>query len=258
LPGAASPDPTVLPTVTIVSPTSGQHIAADKLATTPVKVKEKGWVPVTGGQHIHVVIDNRPYYPIFDETKPITFGDILKGDTLAEGQHVMVVFPSRPNHESVKTKGALAVTEFYVGKGKDHPVDLKKPILVASRPKGSYTGDMANHVLVDFQLLNETDKTFGDGKDHVHVTVTGPGIQAPLAADVTKIGTPLYLDNLQTGEYTVKLDLLNGTGAPIPGPLNSVTRTFTVTRDAAAPAAGTTPAASTPATTPPPAPAPAH
>ena len=237
LPGAPSPDPTTLPTVAIVSPTKGQRIPADKVLAFPVKVKEKGWTPVTGGQHIHVIIDNKPYYPVFDETKAFTIGDVVKGDTLAEGQHVMVIFPSRPNHESVKTKGAIDVTEFYVGKATDHPVDLKKPILVASRPKGDYAGAMANHVLVDFQLLNETDKTFGDGKDHVHVTVNGPGIQTPLEADVTKIGTPLYLDALQTGAYTVKLDLMDGKGSPVPGPWSSATRTINVTRDdGAAPA----------------------
>ena len=225
-----------------------------------MKVKEKNWTPVGKGQHIHVIIDNRPYYPIFDETKPITLGDVLKGDTLAEGQHVMVVFPSRPNHESVKTKGAIDVTEFYVGKGKDHPVDSKKPILVASRPKGDYAGEMASHVLVDFQLLNETDKTFGDGKDHVHVTVTGPGITGTLEQDVTKIGTPLYLDALQTGAYTVKLDLLGGNGSVLPGPWSSATRTINITRDnaaAAAPAGGAPAPAPAPAATAPAAPAPA-
>jgi hypothetical protein len=234
LPGAASPDPTVLPIVTIVSPTRDQRIPADKVAAFTIKVKEKGWTPVVGGQHIHVIIDNKPYYPVFDEKKPFTIGDVVKGDTLAEGQHILVAFPSRPNHESVKTKGAMAVTEFFVGKGKEHPVDLKKPMLIASRPKGSYTGAMASHVLIDFQLLNESDKTFGDGKDHVHLTVTGQGITTPLQADVTRIGTPYYLDALQTGSYTVKLDLLDGHNAPIPGPLNSATRTISITRDAAA------------------------
>jgi hypothetical protein len=243
LPGAASPDPTVLPVVSIVSPTAGQRIPADKVAAFTIKVKEKSWTPVAKAQHIHVIIDNKPYYPIFDETKPFTIGDVIKGDTLAEGQHILVAFPSRPNHESVKTKGAMAVTEFYVGKGKDHPVDLKKPMLVASRPKGDYTGAMASHVLVDFQLLNESDKTFGDGKDHVHLTVTGQGITTPLEADVTRIGTPYYLDALQTGSYTVKLDLLDGHNAPIPGPLNSATRTITVTRDDAAAAPAPAPAA---------------
>jgi len=249
LPGAAAPDPATPPIVTIVSPTKGQRIAAEKVGSFPIKVKEKGWTPVTGGQHIHVVLDNRPYWPIFDETKPLTLGDILKGDTLAEGQHVIVVFPSRPSHESVKTKGALDYTEFYVGKGKDHPVDLKKPILVASRPKGEYAGDKANHVLVDFQLINESDKTFGDGKDHVHVTVNGPGVTGNLEADVTHFGTPLYLDALQSGSYTVKFDLLDGKNAPVPGPLNSFTRSITIVRDV--PAADGAPAVAAP----PPAPA---
>ena len=237
LPGAASPDPATPPIVTIVSPSKGQHIAADKVGSFPVKVKEKGWTPVAKGQHIHVILDNRPYWPIFDESKPLTLGDILKGDALAEGQHVLVVFPSRPNHESVKTKGALDYVEFYVGKGKDHPVDMKKPIFVASRPKGDYAGDMANHVLVDFQLINESPKTFGDGKDHVHINVTGPGISAPLEADVTQFGTPYYLDALQTGAYVLKFDLLDGHGAAVPGPLNSVTRTINISRDAAPAAA---------------------
>jgi hypothetical protein len=241
LPGAASPDPVALPTVAIVSPVRGQHIPADKVAAYPVKLKEKGWQPVASGQHIHVIIDNKPYYPVFDETKPFTIGDVVNGDSLAEGQHVMVVFPSRANHESVKTKGALDVTEFYVGMAKDHPVDLKKPVLVASRPKGTYKGDMASHVLVDFQLLNETDKTFTTGKDHVHLTVTGPGIADHLEADVTKIGMPYYLDALQSGAYTIKLDLVDGSGALIPGPLNSVTRSFNIVREDPAAAAAAAP-----------------
>ena len=256
LPGAPSPDPTTLPTVSIVSPSKEQRIPADKVAAFTIKVKEKSWVTVAKGQHIHVIIDNKPYYPIFDETKAFTIGDVVKGDTLAEGQHIMVVFPSRANHESVKTKGALDVTEFFVGAGKDHPVDLKKPVLVASRPKGDYAGAMASHVLVDFQLLNETDKTFGDGKDHVHVTVTGQGITTPLEADVTRLGTPYYLDALQTGAYTVKVDLLDGHGAPIPGPLNSASRTINVTRDDAAPADAAPAAAGAPTPAPAATPAP--
>jgi len=99
---------------------------------------------------------------------------------------------------------AVAVIEFWVGKpSKTKPVDVSKPFLIYSRPKGAYNGDMANHVLVDFQLVHDT---LADGKDHVHIAVTGPGIDAgsPLAADVTKFGTPYYLDNLQDGTYTVK------------------------------------------------------
>jgi hypothetical protein len=244
LQGTASPDPTTLPTVHIVSPTPGQTIAADKVSDFPIKLDVKNWVTATGSSHIHLILDNRPYKPVYDPSKPVLLSEILKTDVLPEGQHVLVAFPSRANHESVKTKGALVVTEFYVGKAKTHPVDLKAPMLVYSRPKGDYKGDMANHVLVDFQLVTET---LADGKDHVHVTVTGPGISSPLAADVTKFGAPYYLDNLQNGSYTVKLDLLKGDNTPIAGAWNSTTRQINI--DHNAPSDMPMPAASAPAPT---------
>jgi hypothetical protein len=235
--------------VHLVSPTPGQRIAADKVSSFPIKLDVKNWQTATGSSHIHLILDNRPYKPVYDPSQPVLMSDILKSDTLSEGQHVIVAFPSRANHESVKTKGALVVTEFYVGKGTDKPVDLKKPMLVYSRPKGDYKGDMANHVLVDFQLVNET---LADGKDHVHVTVTGPGITEPLAADAFKFGPPYYLDNLQNGAYSVKLDLLGGDGKPVAGPWNSTTRQINIDHtppaDAPAPAApAPAPAAAPPA-----------
>jgi hypothetical protein len=98
-------------------------------------------------------------------------------------------------------------------------------MLVYSRPTGDYKGDMANHVLVDFQLVNDT---LADGKDHVHIVVTGPGISAPLTADATSFGAPYYLDNLQNGSYTVKLDLLKADGSAQPGPWNSATRPINI------------------------------
>jgi hypothetical protein len=231
LPGTASPDPTTLPTVRFLSPTPGQTLAPDKALDLPIKIDVKNWQTATGSSHVHLILDNRPYKPIYDPKAPVLLSELVKGEALAEGQHVLVAFPSRANHESVKTKGALTVTEFYVGKDKTHPVDLKAPMLVYSRPKGDYKGDMANHVLVDFQLVNET---LAAGKDHVHVTVTGPGIPAPLAADVTSFGAPYYLDNLQNGSYTVKLDLLRGDNTPVPGPWNSTTRSINIDHNAPA------------------------
>jgi hypothetical protein len=162
---------------------------------------------------------------------------------------VLVAFPSRGNHESVKMAGAVAVIEFFVGKAtKTRAVDLAKPMLIYSRPKGAYNGDMANHVLVDFQLAHEK---LSDGGDHVHIAVSGPGIgaAAPLAADVTKFGTPYYLDNLEDGTYTVKLDLLSGKGEAVAGKWNSTTREITVNHAAtsAMPMPAAAPAATAPA-----------
>jgi hypothetical protein len=214
-----------LPSVKIVSPGQAQRIPADKVAGFPIKLDVKNWQTATGSSHIHLILDNRPYRPVYDPSQTVLMSEILKGEVLTEGQHVLVAFPSRANHESVKTKGSLVVTEFYVGQGKDHAVDLKAPMLVYSRPKGDYKGDMANHVLVDFQLVNET---LADGKDHVHIAVSGPGIPSPLQADAFGFGAPYYLDNLQDGAYTVKLDLLKGDGTPVAGPWNSTTRSINI------------------------------
>ena len=71
---------------------------------------------------------------------------------------------------------------------------------------------MANHVLVDFQLANEKLAPNGD---HVHISVTGPGIEGDKSADANQFGPPFYLDNLQDGAYTVKLDLLSSDGKPV-------------------------------------------
>lgn len=229
VPGAAAPDPNPLPTVKINAPTKGQVIAADKGKETEIKLDVKNWATAMQSQHVHLILDNRPYMPIYDLKKKITLGDVLGADPLTEGQHVLVAFPSRPTHESVKSKDALAIVDFFVGKKGDTPFDPKKPTLIYSRPKGDYKGDMANHVLVDFQIANVT---LAEGKDHVHVFVSGPGIDKELSAKAEKFGPPLYLDNLQNGSYTIKVELMDGSMKLIPGPWNSTTRVIRVDHDA--------------------------
>jgi hypothetical protein len=250
--GTPSPDPTApLPTVKILAPAKDAVLKADKAADTEVKLDVKNWQTATGSSHVHLILDNKPYKPIYDPKKVVKLSDLAGGGAIDEGQHVLVAFPSRANHESVKTKGALFTTEFWVGKKGTPVTDLKKPMLVYSRPKGEYKGEMANHVLVDFQLVNET---LADGKDHVAIAVTGPGITDKLTANVTKFGTPYYLDNLQDGQYTVKADLLDKDGNAVAGPWNSTTRTITINH--AAPA-DPMPGMAMPGSAPAPSPAPA-
>jgi hypothetical protein len=224
--GTASPDPAApLPTVKIVAPTREQVLPKDKAADFAVKLDVKNWQTAQGSSHVHLILDGKPYKAIYDPKAPVKLSELPGGDALAEGQHILVAFPSRANHESVKTPGALAITEFWVGKKGDRAQDTGKPMLIYSRPKGEYKADMANHVIVDFQLAN--DKLSPSG-DHVHISVTGPGIEGEKTADATQFGPPFYLDNLQDGSYTVKLDLLGGDGKPVPGSWNSTTRSITL------------------------------
>jgi hypothetical protein len=225
--GEASPDPAApLPTVKILAPAKDQVIPAATAGDFVVKLDVKNWKTAMGDAHVHLILDAKPYKPIFDLKAPgPKLSELTGGEPLAEGQHVLVAFPSRANHESVKTKDALALVEFWVGKKGDKAQDITKPTLIYSRPKGEYKGDMANHVLVDFQLAN--DKLATD-KDHVHIAVTGPGIDGEKAADATTFGAPFYLDNLQDGSYSVKLELQGADGKPLPGTWNSNARTFSI------------------------------
>ena len=224
--GAASPDPPApTPTVKFIAPTKDQVIPAAKAGDLEVKLDVKNWKTAQGDSHVHLIIDDKPYKPLFDLKATVKLSDLPGGDALAEGQHILVAFPSRANHESVKTAGALAVVGFWVGKKGDKVQDPGKPLLIYSRPKGEYKGDMANHVLVDFQVANTT---LAADKNHVKVAVTGPGIEGEKTADATKFGPPFYLDNLQNGTYSVKLELLGGDGKALPGPWNSTTHTFSI------------------------------
>lgn len=244
-PGAASPDPAApLPTVKLTAPAKDQVIAADKAGDFAVKLDVKNWQTAKGSNHVHLILDNKPYKAIYDTKEAVKLSELAAGEALAEGLHVLVAFPSRANHESVKTKDALTIVPFWIGK-KDAAAAkndfTKKPMLIYSRPKGEYNGEMANHVLVDFQIANVT---LAEGKEHVHVAVTGPGIDKAVEGHVEKFGTPLYIDNLQNGTYTLKVELMDGTNKAVDGPWNSTTRTIKVDHDApmdmsmAMPAAG--------------------
>jgi hypothetical protein len=223
--GTASADPPPpLPTVKFIAPTANQVIPAAKASDFEVKVDVKNWQTATGSSHVHLILDDKPYKPLYDTKAPVKLSDLPGGDALTPGQHVLVAFPSRPNHESVKTAGALAILPFWIDKKGDATVDVKKPLLIYSRPKGDYKGDMANHVIVDFYLANDK---LAPGGDHVHIAVAGPGADN-LSADATAFGPPYFLDNLQDGSYTVKLDLLDKDGKNLPGPWSSSSRTINI------------------------------
>ena len=237
------------PTVKLSAPTKDQVVPQDKAGDFQVKMDVKNWQTAQGSSHVHLILDNKPYKAIYDTKAPVKLSELTGGEPLTEGEHVLVAFPSRANHESVKTKDAMTVVPFWVGKKGDAKNDpTKKPMLVYSRPKGDYKGEMANHVLVDFQVANVT---LADGKEHVNISVSGPGAEN-VSGKVSKIGTPMYLDNLQNGSYTLKVELVDGSDKVIDGPWNSTTRTIKIDHDApmdpnmghGAPDAGAPPATS--------------
>src|SRR5690606_1680013 len=128
-----------------------------------------------------------------------------------DGEHTLRVFASRPWHESYKNEDAFDVVRFTVKNGganldipattnsgqqmsnvnsntsatpaatperKDMPpstggkIDLAKPLLTCSRPKGDYKGTDADPIMIDFWLANA--KLVGDGGEYrVRYSVNG-------------------------------------------------------------------------------------
>jgi hypothetical protein len=164
------------------------------------------------GQHIHNIVDNEPYTAHYEThfSKPIP-----------DGQHVVLSFLSRSYHESLKHRGAYDLRIINVG---DAPapatpiIDTKAPNLFYSRPKDTYSGADAKRIMLDFYLVNTTLET---GGNRVRATINGTEFMIDR-------WMPYQMEGLPAGENTVKLELVDSSGTLIPGPYNSVTRTFTV------------------------------
>ncbi len=229
-PATPSDTPKKLPKVSLRSPTPEQQIAPEKAKDFDVKVDVRDWETQTGGPHIHLILDNKPYKPVYDPKAPVKLSDLVPaGDSIPEGEHLLVAFPSRMNHESVKGKGALAMVHFWVGKKGKSEWKAKDPLLIYSRPKGTYNASKADHVLLDWYLANAE---LGDGKFSIKASVAGPGLEGEGRSVKITEWKPYALDNLRNGDYKLSMELQDKDGKPAPGAWNSTTRTITINRDA--------------------------
>jgi len=222
--------PEKMPSIKFSAPKANESIKADKAANYEVKWEVKDWPLEKGGAHMHLIIDNQPYKAIYDAKGSIKLGEIAEGAKLDEGQHILVAFPSRKTHISVKPqdgKSPLVVIPFWIGKAGKDGWKTTDPTLVYSRPKGTYEGDMAKDVLLDFYLINAE---LGEGKYAVQATVTPPVGEAK-QMKIASWG-PYSLLNLPAGDNKVKLELLDKDGKLVPGAWNSTERTITIKGDA--------------------------
>ena len=244
------------PTLKIVEPAEN---AAVRSSTVKVKLNLsgdlKGYKPMkdmtTGmGNHIHIILDNQPYEPFYN------LNSVFELRNVADGEHTLRVFPSRPWHESYKNDGAFQMIKFTVKGGsadttkpattnsnqtmananttpiesKDVQtstagnIDKSKPLLTYSRPKGEYKGADAEAIMIDFWLLNA--KLTGDGGEYrVRYSVDGG------EAKFIDKWKPIWLKGWTEGKHSVKLELIDKSGAVVDnGGYNSTTREITITK----------------------------
>jgi hypothetical protein len=208
------------------------------------------------GNHIHVILDNQPYeayYNIEDGAFELR--------NVTDGEHTLRVFPSRPWHESYKNDGAFQAVKFTVKNGgadtskptttntgntmanansnantaptpegkemqpsnaKD--VDLEKPLLTYSRPKGEYKGADADAIMIDFWLSNARLKD-GGGDYRVRYSVDGG------EAKYLDKWEPIWLAGWAAGKHKIKLELVDKNGSVVEnGGYNLTEREITVVK----------------------------
>ncbi|PYS99829.1 MAG: hypothetical protein DMF63_10050 [Acidobacteria bacterium] len=243
------------PTLKIVEPAANSTVSS---STVKVKLALsgdlKGYQPhkdeATGmGNHIHVILDNQPYEAYYNLAEEFELRNV------ADGEHTLRVFPSRPWHESFKNTGAFQMVKFTVKngsadsnkpattnsgqtmsnananaaphEGKDMQnstagaIDVAKPLLTYSRPKGEYKAAEADPIMIDFWLANA--KLKGDGGQYrVRYSVDGG---APQYIDKW---APTWLSGWTAGKHTIKLELVDEDGGLVDnGGYNSTTREIT-------------------------------
>ncbi|MBX3244586.1 MAG: hypothetical protein KF685_09045 [Acidobacteria bacterium] len=249
------------PTLKIAAPAEGATVES---STVKVKLDLsgdlKGYKPhmdheTKMGNHIHVILDNQPYEAYYNLDSEFELRNV------ADGEHTLRVFASRPWHESYKNDGSFQMVRFTVKNGgadatkpattangqqmsnanansnanaaptpegkamaesKAGDVDPKKPLLTYSRPKGEYKGRDADPIMIDFWLANA--KLTGDGGEYrVRYSVDGG------EAKFIEKWEPLWLKGWTTGKHTIKLELVDKDGNLVDnGGYNSTTREINI------------------------------
>ena len=170
------------------------------------------------GQHVHLIVDNRPYMAVYD-TEDVAL-------ELPPGPHTLFAFPGRSYHESVKTPGAAALVNFYVGEASgEFSLDADAPAIIYSRPKGTYSGAAARDIMLDFYLNNVE---LGPGGYTARYTIVGKEDPDRRYTIDMNEWVPAFASGLESGTYSVTLELLDGDGETVPGEWNGTTREIVV------------------------------
>ncbi|MEH1942665.1 MAG: hypothetical protein V7L01_20950 [Nostoc sp.] len=206
------------PQVTILTPQTDE-VLQDNKVTASFQVKD---LPIFKdpqlqlGPHLHVILDNQPYIPVYDLNQPLVLPD------LSPGTHTLRVFASRPWHESFKNEGAYAQTTFHVfTKTDDNNPDPKIPLLTYSRPQSSYG---AEPILLDFYLTNAPLHLVG--KENANDEFSDWRIRSTINGEsfIFDRWQAVYLKGFRPGKNWVKLEFLNNQGNPVKNAFNTTVR----------------------------------
>ncbi len=167
------------------------------------------------GNHIHLIVDNGPYSAIYEPNFQ---------KEIPDGEHEVVAFLGRSYHMSIKQPEAVqALKATFEGGMMKSRKKITEPRLIYSRPKGTYAGDDAKNILVDFYALNAEI-----GTEKGQYTVQAQINEKTMTMREWK---PFILTGLPMGEHTLTLTLLDSEGKKADIPFNPVSRTFTLMQE---------------------------
>lgn len=177
----------------------------------PASNTEPGMAISPLGQSITTIVDNE----IVNEHDAATFSE-----NLTAGEHTILTYLTRSTRESLKHKLAYDLRTVQVGTApaKAKPFNPKAPAIFYSLPRGTYTGDEADKILLDFYVVNAMLEEEGT---QVRLTINKTPFTLGRWAAYTLEGLPM-------GPNTIQLELIDAEGHLIPGPYNSVTKTITL------------------------------
>ncbi len=177
----------------------------------PPAAPEAGMAMSAIGQSITTIVDNE----IITEHGAATFTE-----NLTEGEHTMLSFLTRSTREGLKHRLAYDLRTLRVGTGAGSgtPFNTKAPAIFYNLPRGTYVGDEADKILLDFYLVNAMLEEEGT---QVRLTINKTPFTLGRWAAYTLEGLPM-------GPNTIQLELIDADGHVIPGPYNSVTKTITL------------------------------
>ncbi len=177
----------------------------------PATIPEPGMATSAIGQSITTIIDNET----INEHATPTFSE-----NLTAGEHTVLTFLTRSTRESLKHRLAYDLRTVNVGKalGQGTPFNLKGATIFYNLPRGTYVGDEADKILLDFYLVNAVLEEEGTS---VRLTINNTPFTLSRWAAYTLEGLPM-------GPNKIQLELIDADGHLIPGPYNSVTKTITL------------------------------
>ncbi|MCF7851749.1 MAG: hypothetical protein K9M07_00740 [Simkaniaceae bacterium] len=182
------------------------------------------------GQNMRVIIDNEPYFIVNLDAEDSADANLdvyrktlsfTLPKTLANGQHIMRVFPVLSYGESLKKKNNFDAAMFYkMTRSPTIQQDLTKPYLTYNDPQGDFVLKNSNEpILLDFYICN--------------CSLAREGYKVLLHIDDEEMGklyqwSPYLIYGLKAGSHKIKLELLGPNNERVPGDFNLVERTINI------------------------------